>query len=87
MLISVVVTVRNEGKRIGDLLDSLVVQDGSFEIVITDAYSEDRTRDIIKEYAERYDNIHLYMKGGTRGVGRNYAVKKAEPVGLLVRRT
>ncbi|MCJ2540758.1 MAG: glycosyltransferase [Candidatus Thermoplasmatota archaeon] len=78
MLISVVVTVRNEEKRIGDLLDSLVVQDGSFEIVITDAYSDDRTRDIIKEYAERYDAIHLYMKGGTRGVGRNYAVKKAE---------
>ncbi|MCK5254369.1 MAG: glycosyltransferase [Thermoplasmata archaeon] len=78
MLISVIVTVRNEEKRIGNLLDSLVVQDGSFEVVITDAYSDDRTCDIIKEYAERYDNIHLYMKGGTRGVGRNYAVKKAE---------
>jgi glycosyltransferase involved in cell wall biosynthesis len=77
MLISVVVTVRNEEKRIGNLLDSLVVQDGPFEVVITDAYSDDRTVDIVKEYGERYDNIHLYMKGGTRGVGRNYAVKKA----------
>ncbi len=78
MLISVVVTVRNEEKRIGNLLDSLVVQDGPFEVVITDAYSDDRTCDIVRDYAERYDNIHLYMKGGTRGVGRNYAVKKAE---------
>jgi glycosyltransferase involved in cell wall biosynthesis len=78
MLISVVVTVRNEEKRIGNLLDSLVVQDGPFEVVITDAYSDDRTCDIVKEYGELYDNIHLYMKGGTRGVGRNYAVKKAE---------
>ena len=78
MLISVVVTVRNEENRIGNLLDSLMVQEGDFEVVITDAYSDDRTCDIVKGYAERYDNIHLYMKGGTRGVGRNYAVKKAE---------
>jgi glycosyltransferase involved in cell wall biosynthesis len=78
MLISVVVTVRNEEKRIGNLLDSLVVQDGAFEVVITDAYSDDDTCEIVKAYGERYDNIHLYMKGGTRGVGRNYGVKKAE---------
>lgn len=78
MLISVVVTVRNEEKRIGNLLDSLVVQDGPFEVVITDAYSDDDTVGIIKRYAEDYDGIHLYMKGGTRGVGRNYAVEKAE---------
>jgi glycosyltransferase involved in cell wall biosynthesis len=78
MLISVVVTVRNEEKRIGNLLDSLVVQEGPFEVVITDAYSDDRTRDIVKDYAERFDNIHLYRKGGTRGVGRNYGVKRAE---------
>jgi glycosyltransferase involved in cell wall biosynthesis len=77
MLISVVVTVRNEEKRIGNLLDSLMVQEGPFEVVITDAYSDDRTVDIVKSYAERYDNIHLYMKGGTRGVGRNYGVAKA----------
>jgi glycosyltransferase involved in cell wall biosynthesis len=78
MLISVVVTVRNEEKRIGNLLDSLVVQDGPFEVVITDAFSDDRTCEIVRSYAERYDNIHLYLKGGTRGVGRNYGVKMAK---------
>jgi glycosyltransferase involved in cell wall biosynthesis len=77
MLISVVVTVRNEEKRIGNLLDSLMVQEEPFEVVITDAYSTDRTCDIVREYAERYDHIHLYKKGGTRGVGRNYGVEKA----------
>ena len=77
MLISVVVTVRNEEKRIGNLLDSLMVQEGDFEVIITDAYSGDGTVDIVKEYSERYGNIHLYMKGGTRGVGRNYGVEKA----------
>ena len=78
MLISVVVTVRNEEKRIGNLLDSLVVQDGPFEVVITDAFSDDRTCDIVKSYSERFDNIHLHLKGGTRGVGRNYGVKMAK---------
>ncbi len=78
MLISVVVTVRNEEKRIGNLLDSLAVQDGPFEVVITDAYSDDRTCEIVKDYAKRYDNIHLYRKGGTRGVGRNYGVDVAK---------
>ncbi len=77
MFISVVVTVRNEEKRIGNLLDSLVVQEGPFEIVIVDAYSDDRTVEIVRSYSERYDNIQLYKKGGTRGVGRNYGVKKA----------
>ena len=77
MHISVVVTVRNEAKRIGNLLDSLVVQDGPFDIVIVDAYSDDRTVEIVRSYSERYDYIYLYMKGGTRGVGRNYGVKKA----------
>jgi glycosyltransferase involved in cell wall biosynthesis len=78
MFISIVVTVRNEEKRIGNLLDSLMVQEGPFEVVIVDAYSEDETCSIVNDYAEMYDNIFLHMKGGTRGVGRNYGVMKAK---------
>ena len=78
MFISIVVTIRNEEKRIGNLLDSLMVQEGPFEMVIVDAYSEDETCAIVKEYTELHDNIFLHMKGGTRGVGRNYGVKKAK---------
>lgn len=77
MLISVVVTVRNEEKRIGNLLDSLVVQEGPFEVVIVDAFSTDRTCDIVRDYSKRYENISLHMKGGTRGVGRNHGVEQA----------
>jgi len=50
MLISAVVTVRNESKNIRDLLDSLVVQEQPFEVVIVDSYSDDDTRRIIKGY-------------------------------------
>ncbi len=77
MKISVVITVRNEEKYISYLLDSLVIQEQPFEIIIVDAHSTDRTRDIVKEYQDRYEFIHLYVKGGSRGAGRNYGVSKA----------
>jgi len=78
MLISVVVTVRNEEKRIRHLLDSLVVQERPWEVVVVDAFSEDRTRDIVQDYASRYPEIHLHKRGGTRGVGRNHGAQLAK---------
>ena len=77
MLISVIITIRNEENDIADLLDSLVVQEKPLEIIVVDANSQDRTRDIVKRYSEKYDFIHLYVKGGTRGEGRNYGVAKS----------
>ncbi len=77
MLISVIITVKNEERDIPDLLDSLVVQDPPIEVIIVDAGSTDRTRDIVRDYMETYEFIELYHKGGTRGAGRNYGVKKA----------
>lgn len=78
MEISVIVTVRNEEKNIADLLDSLMVQEGKFEVVIVDSNSEDGTREIIKRYQERMDGLHLYVRGGKRGESRNYGVKKSQ---------
>ncbi len=75
--ISVVITVRNEERYISYLLDSLVIQEQPFEIIIVDAHSTDKTREIVKRYMERYEFIHLYEKGGSRGAGRNYGVEKA----------
>ena len=78
MFISAVVTVRNEGKNIRALLESLVNQEQPFEVVIVDSYSEDDTRDIVREFSRRYPFVKLHKKGGTRGVGRNYGVKMAK---------
>jgi glycosyltransferase involved in cell wall biosynthesis len=75
--ISVVITVRNEERNVAPLLDSLVIQEPPLEIVVVDAGSEDRTRDIVRSYARRYDFIRLYTRGGTRGAGRNFGVSQA----------
>jgi glycosyltransferase involved in cell wall biosynthesis len=74
---SIVVTVRNEARHIADLLDSLVVQEPPFEVVIVDAESTDGTADIIRSYAARFPNIRLVERATRRGGGRNLGVQEA----------
>jgi glycosyltransferase involved in cell wall biosynthesis len=77
VFISVVITVRNEERNIGDLLDSLVTQEGPLEIIIVDAYSTDKTREIVESYMDRYDYVRYHLKGGTIGEGRNFGVENS----------
>ena len=70
-------TVRNEARNIAALLDSLVIQEPPIEILVIDAGSEDATRDVVQRYEKRYDSVHLYIHGGTRGAGRNFGIAKA----------
>ncbi len=77
MLVSVVVTVKNEEKNLRDLLDSLVIQEGPLEILVVDADSTDRTCDIVAAYSARYPFVRLLHWGGTRGEGRNFGVRAA----------
>ncbi len=74
MLISVLITTRNEERNISDLLDSLVTQEPPLEIVVIDSGSQDRTREIVRDYASSYGFIKLALKGGTRGASRNYGI-------------
>lgn len=78
MLISIIITVKNEERNLPNLLDSLVAQEMPIEIIIDDSASEDRTVDIARSYAKRYDFIHVYERGGTRGESRNFAAKTAK---------
>lgn len=60
--VSVVIPCRNEYKYIAGLLDSIINQDypkEKLEIIIADGMSDDGTRDIIKEYSEKYQYIKL----------------------------
>lgn len=60
--VSVVIPCRNEFKYIAGLLDSIVTQNypkEKLEIIIADGMSDDGTRNIIKEYSEKYQYIKL----------------------------
>ncbi len=77
MLISVIITVKNEARDMPDLLDSLVIQEQPIEVIVIDAHSDDGTQEIVEDYSDIYEFIHLYVKGGTRGNARNFGVEKA----------
>jgi glycosyltransferase involved in cell wall biosynthesis len=77
-LISIVITVRNEERHVGALLDSLLGQEAPFEVVLVDAESRDRTYEIAEEYARRHpDLVRVFQRPGSRGIGRNAGVRAA----------
>jgi glycosyltransferase involved in cell wall biosynthesis len=77
-LISVVITTRNEELHLGQLLDSLRVQEPPFEIVLVDSESRDRTVEIAQRFAQRHpDLLRVLERPGSRGVGRNIGVRAA----------
>src|SRR3972149_4188359 len=78
MLVSIVTTVRNEERNLAALLDSLLVQEPPFEVLIVEAYSEDKTWEIAKDYASRHpDTVRALRQGGSRGEGRNFGIGEA----------
>jgi glycosyltransferase involved in cell wall biosynthesis len=77
-LISVVTTVRNEQLHFAQLLDSLLAQEGPFEVIVVDAASRDRTLEIAQDYARLHpDVIRVVERPGSRGHGRNVGVEAA----------
>lgn len=60
--VSVLIPVRNEEKFIKKCIDSLLnqtVSQNTYELLIIDGQSDDRTREIVQEYMEEYDNLRL----------------------------
>lgn len=71
-LVSIVITVKNEAAHLAQLLESLLVQEPPFEIVLVDAFSKDGTFTIAQEYARRHPEIiRAVQRFGSRGQGRN----------------
>jgi glycosyltransferase involved in cell wall biosynthesis len=77
-LVSVVVTVKNEGPNMRYLLDSMVVQEPPVEIIIVDAESSDGSPDIVKDYSKRYPFVKLLRFDAQRGESRNAGIKAAK---------
>ncbi len=78
MNVSVILTIKNEGKAIGRLLDSLGQQSRPpEEIVICDGGSMDDTLKIVKAYQNKLPLIILDFPGSNISQGRNQAIKTA----------
>jgi glycosyltransferase involved in cell wall biosynthesis len=77
-LVSVVITVKNEGPHLRRLFESLLVQEPPFEVILVDAFSRDDSFDIASEFAQRYpDRFHAVQRAGSRGHGRNTGAEMA----------
>lgn len=77
-LISVVITVRNEERHLGQLLDSLLAQEAPFEILVVESESRDRTYEVAENYARRApERVRVFRRAGSRGIGRNRGVAAA----------
>ena len=77
-LVSVVITVRNEAPHIDQLLESLLVQDGPFEVVLVDSESRDGTRETAEAFTARHPGVvRVFEREGSRGIGRNAGVHEA----------
>ena len=78
----IIVAVRNEQHYIGRCLDSLLNQDfprDSFEIVVIDGMSEDKTKTIAEEYMNRFpDIIRIYDNPyRIQAAGRNIGIRNS----------
>ena len=81
-LVTVILPVRNEASCLRASLDSVLRQDypqERMEILIADGMSTDGTRAIIREYQNRYDNVHLLDNPGKIvPTGMNIALLQAK---------
>lgn len=78
--VSIVMATYNGAKYIRQQMASILAQTYPlYEIIIQDDGSTDGTIEIIKEYSERYANVHFYMNEAEHGVNGNFysAIRRA----------
>ena len=76
MVVSVIVTTKNEERHIGNCLESVKKQSyprESVEIIVVDNNSKDKTKEIALRYTDK-----VYDCGPERSAQRNYGVVRAE---------
>lgn len=73
MIFSIVIPTYNEEEYLPKLLESIKMQSyDDYEIIVADANSNDRTREIAEEYG------CIVVEGGLPAVGRNNGAKVAK---------
>lgn len=77
--ISVIVPVYNAEKYLRRNLDSIMAQDGSFEVIAVNDGSTDNSRQILREYAEKFSNLKIINQSNQgAGAARNAGIKAAK---------
>ena len=77
-IVSVVITVKNEGKNLPQLMDALTQEKGEFEIIIVDSNSNDETKSIMESICRDNTNIKYIRQNCSRGQGRNIGVSASQ---------
>lgn len=87
-MISIIIPCRNEEKYIGRCLDSVIIQDypkEEMEVLVVNGASEDKTREIVKDFAEKHPSIKLLENPKKfTPFGLNIGIKKAKG-GIIIR--
>lgn len=79
-LVSVIIPNYNKEKYIEQCLNSVLTQTyPNIEIIVVDDLSTDRSREILRQYEEKYENIHVIMleKNGGVSRARNIGIRAA----------
>src|ERR1044072_4428653 len=71
-MISIIIPAYNEERFIGTVLESLAAQeiDEPVEVVVGDAHSNDRKREVVMSFRDRFASVKV-VYGGLPSVGRN----------------
>ena len=70
--VSIIIPVYNTEKFLNRCLDSVINQTYSdYEIICVDDYSDDKSREILKAYEQRYHNIRCFYNDKNLGQGRS----------------
>ncbi len=85
MKVSIVTTCFNSSKTIRDTINSILSQEGDFELeyIITDAGSTDSTRSIISEYGNRIALIDAKGTNQSQGINVGLRAARGEIVAFL----
>lgn len=82
MLVSIIITTKNEEKNIENCLRSIQRQQypsRELEVIVVDNFSTDTTDDRIQAFTKKFPelSVHTYKKGPERSAQRNFGVEKS----------
>lgn len=83
MQVSVIIPALNEELALPATLESLVGQDGCFEVILVDAQSTDATRAVAERYRERLPDLKILDAPRGRGSQMNAGARAAQGEWLL----